>query len=109
MVIEDIVGKWNIQEMEMWDGDYIHMETQAYIQFEENKTGEFQFGLVTGYFSGDVYKIGNEERFEFTWEGSDEYDQIFGFAWVKIASKGRLEGEFRFHNGDNSKFSAINE
>jgi hypothetical protein len=56
-----------------------------------------------------VYKIGNEERFEFTWEGSDEYDQIFGFGWVQKVSKGRLEGEIRFHSGDKSKFSAVNK
>ncbi len=109
MKIEDILGKWNTQKMEMWDADYIHMETQAYIQFEGNKTGEFQFGLVTGYFNGDVYKIGNEERFEFTWDGNDEYDQVFGFGWVQRVSKGRLEGEIRFHSGDQSKFTAVNK
>jgi hypothetical protein len=29
-----------------WDEDYLHEEVQAYIEFEKNGKGEFQFGYV---------------------------------------------------------------
>ena len=108
MKIGNISGIWNIEEMELWGEDYYNMETQAFLKFNKNRSGSFQFGLVRGYFYGKIYKYKNrEERFEFTWEGSDESDEAFGFGWVKRESLGRLEGEFRIHRGDNSTFKAI--
>jgi hypothetical protein len=45
-------------------------------------------------------------RFEFTWDGNDECDPVFGYGWVRIKEKDVLEGEFRFHLGDSSTFLA---
>ncbi len=108
MKIGDIAGIWNIEEMELWDKDYFNMETQAFIKFDKNYKGEFQFGLVRGTFYGRIYKHENkEERLEFTWGGSDETDEAFGFGWIKREGQGRLTGEIRFHEGDDSKFEAV--
>lgn len=108
MKIGDISGVWHIEEMSMWDEDYFNMEVQAYFKFDKDYTGEFQFGLVTGSFSGDIYSYETDkERVEFTWEGADECDEAFGFAWIKRVSKERLEGEIRFHGGDKSTFTAV--
>ena len=41
-------GKWRIIGMEMWDQDFIDMETEGHFLFEENDLGSFQFDLVQG-------------------------------------------------------------
>ena len=42
-------GLWHIVSMETWDEDYFNEEVQAFIEFEDNGTGNFQFGYVQGY------------------------------------------------------------
>ena len=103
-----LTGVWNIQEMEMWDEDYFNMEVQAHVTINDDMSGSFQFGLVSGYFHGEMHdypEIG--ERMEFTWEGNDECDEAFGFGWVRRNSVIGIEGEFRLHRGDSSTFTAI--
>jgi len=107
MTLELLKGRWNIQEMENWDEEYFNMEEQAFILIEENKNGKFLFGLVNGYFHGDIYSINDIKRFEFTWEGNDEMDEASGFGWITLESKTKIKGEIRFHQGDSSEFIAI--
>ena len=99
-------GTWHIYEMEMWDEDYFNMEVQAYIEINEKKLGNFQFGLVSGSLDGEVVKHDNEERFEFTWEGQDENDPAFGSGWLKLSDENNLTGMIKFHVGDSSQFQA---
>lgn len=107
MNLKKLQGTWHITEMEMWNADYFNMETQAYIKIDPNGTGKFQFGLVEGYFNGKLYKYLEGERFEFTWEGSDENDAASGSGWVQKTSMGKIEGEFKMHYGDVSTFTAV--
>ncbi len=100
------VGKWHINEMEMWDEDYFNMETQAYVEIKPNNKGEFQFGLVTGYFNGYLEQIGNIERFAFTWEGNDEMDDASGSGWMQIINENEVEGLINLDDGDESLFKA---
>jgi hypothetical protein len=99
-------GTWHIYEMEMWDEDYFNMEVQAYIEINEKKLGNFQFGLVSGYLDGEVVEHGREERFEFTWEGQDENDPAIGSGWLKLSDENNLEGRIKLHLGDSSSFRA---
>ncbi len=98
-------GIWRITEMDEWDKDYIDMEIPAHIQIN-GKNGEFQFGLVCGQISGGVTKYAREERYDFTFEGNDENDPTSGRGWLKLKEKDRAEGEFIFHEGDDSTFQA---
>ena len=100
------IGRWHIYEMSMWDEDYFNMETQAYVDIQANNMGEFQFGLVSGGLDGYVEKIGEIERFSFTWEGQDEMDEANGSGWLQLLSADEIEGLFDFHQGDRSKFKA---
>jgi uncharacterized protein YndB with AHSA1/START domain len=100
-------GTWHIHEMDLWDEDYFNMEVQAFIRVEPNGAGDFQFGLVSGVLDGEVVKIGNLERFEFTWEGQDENDPAFGSGWLKLSGKDNLSGSIKFHLGDRSGFMAV--
>ena len=99
-------GTWHIYEMEAWDEDYFNMEVQAYIQINEKRLGDFQFGLVNGYLDGKVIEYGGEERFEFTWEGQDENDPVSGSGWLKFKGENNLEGRIKIHLGDGSMFWA---
>lgn len=105
----DFTGTWHIYEMELWDEDYFDMDVQAYILIEPDNMGYFQFGLVYGDIDGRIVDYADGKRFEFTWEGNDECDHVFGSGWVKIREKDVLEGEFRFHRGDSSSFLARRE
>lgn len=99
-------GTWHIEDMELWDEDYFNMEVQAYIKIRQDGIGEFQFGLVSGQIDGEVVGDGDEERFEFTWEGNDECDPASGNGWFRLESKNEIEGKIKIHFGDSSKFSA---
>lgn len=99
-------GTWHIQEMGNWDEDYFNMEVQAYLEIEPNGAGDFQFGLVSGQIDGEVVREGKTERFEFTWEGSDECDPAFGSGWLKLKNSDTVEGRIKFHQGDSSTFVA---
>jgi hypothetical protein len=44
--------------------------------------------------------------YEFTWDGFDEGDRNSGIGWVKVLEDNKIEGEFRIHLGDHSKFWA---
>ena len=109
----DFFGTWDIYEMEAWDEDYFNEEVQAYIKIDKNKTGEFHFGYVQATIDGSIIKRGNEKLFEFTFDGNDEMDPCQGRGWIKSKEGNSeiIEGEFFFHMGDRSKFSArrVNE
>jgi hypothetical protein len=99
-------GTWQIYEMEMWDEDYFNMEVQAYITVNDKGAGDFQFGLVTGQIDGELVKDSAGERFEFTWEGSDECDPAAGSGWLRLKEPNTLEGRIKIHSGDSSMFLA---
>jgi hypothetical protein len=100
------VGVWHIYAMELWEADYFNMERQAYIEVQPDALGSFQFGLVVGAINGRVRGESPRERFEFTWEGSDEGDQISGSGTLKFHQFDAIFGQFRIHLGDRSRFSA---
>ena len=99
-----VVGVWHITEMEMWDEDYFNMERQAYIQIGQDGLGEFQFGLVSGQIDGEVIETEEGERFEFTWDGSDELDPVSGSGWLRSVGEKVGEGHIKIHMGDASLF-----
>jgi hypothetical protein len=103
---KEYVGRWRIVEMDMWDQDYIDMEVPGYIFFEENDSGEFQFGLVRGDMDCRIETHEDSERVAFSWEGEDEMDPVSGRGWALINEAGQLEGMFYLHEGDDSGFIA---
>ena len=101
------VGVWHITEMEMWDAEYFNMERQAYLEINSNGLGNFQFGLVTGQIDGEIEMSGNEERFSFTWEGSDEGNSVSGFGWLSLRGIDEIIGKIKLHLGDSSEFQGV--
>jgi len=103
----NFIGKWYISEMEMWDKDYIDAEVRGYILFNEDGSGEFQFGYVHGFMNCKyTIKDNDEDIVEFTWEGNNECNLASGRGYAKL-SENSIIGEIYIHNSDDSEFKAI--
>ena len=97
-----LTGTWHITEMGEWDEDYFNMEVQAFITIDKIGNGDFQFGLVSGNIDGKFKK----NRLDFSFEAVDEMDEVNGRGWVELIDDDTIEGEFNFHQGDDSTFTA---
>ena len=95
-------GKWRIVEMPDYEADYPDMMGPAYIFFDGKGGGEFAFGCVTG----SLYGAANTKTVDFTWDGNDEMDDALGDGSAQLQPNGTLEGEIRFHRGDEIVFTA---
>ena len=97
-----IKGRWRIVQMPDHDADYPDMMEPAYILFEDDGSGEFAFGCVTG----DIWGAGDADTVDFSWQGNDEMDQAGGDGWAELQPDGSLNGEICFHRGDDVSFTA---
>ena len=91
--------------MEMWDEDYIDLVGPGQIKIGKNGIGSLRFGAVQAELDCKTDQIGDDERIEFTFEGSEEGDLCFGRGWVTIDGS-EMNGRIYFHLGDNSGFRA---
>ena len=93
--------------MEAWDEDYLNEEVQAFLEFEANGTGHFQFGCVQGYMDWRPGARDGQPAVEWTWEGSDGADgtPLTGRGWAKLEDE-ELHGMIVIHLGDESEFVA---
>jgi hypothetical protein len=100
-------GLWHMVSMEVWDEDYFNEEVQAFLEFEENGTGHFQFGYVSGYMDCRPGTRDGDPAVEWTWEGTDGADMtdMTGRGWAKVKD-GELHGLIAIHLGDESGFVA---
>ena len=95
-------GRWRITKTELWERDFLDMIEPAYILFDGKAGGEFAFGCVTG----QLHCRGSDADADFTWQGNNEMDEASGDGWAELQEDGSLEGEIRFHNGDDATFIA---
>jgi hypothetical protein len=95
-------GKWRIVEMPDYEAEYPDMMEPAYIFFNGQGSGEFAFGCVTG----QIWGAGEGDVVEFSWDGNDEMDQANGDGCAELQPDGSLQGEIRFHRGDEATFIA---
>ena len=91
--------------MELWDKDAIDMMGPAYIRFDADGVGEFQFIAVNGGLDCRYLMRDGCQAVEFSWEGTDEMDQRSGRGWA-VLEDDSLIGRLFFHMGDDSGFSA---
>lgn len=69
------------------------------------RTGEFQFGYVSGGMDCRLSARDGRPCVEWTWDGNDEMDPAQGRGWAVIKD-GELHGVIAFHQGDESGFVA---
>jgi hypothetical protein len=100
-----VTGRWWIVEMDLWDREALDLVAPAFIEFRSDHTGSFGFIAVTGWMDCRNARSGRN-GVEFSWEGTDEGDQVSGRGWAAIHDDGSLRGRIYFHLGDDSGFHA---
>jgi len=105
--IADFTGRWRIASMELWDTDAIDLVELGFIEFGRDRTGRFGFIAVEGWMDCHETTRDGHACVEFTWEGTDEGDQVTGRGWATLADDGTLDGRIFFHLGDDSGFQAV--
>lgn len=100
------LGRWRILEMEQWDKDFIDLTGEGHITFQQEYSGELQFGAVECDLDCRIEKVRDKERIAFSFVGEDEGDEVTGRGWAVLESGDRLRGRIYFHYGDQSGFLA---
>ena len=91
--------------MDLWDREVLDLVAPAFIEFSPDHTGRFGFIAVTGWI--DCRSAGTgRSGVEFSWEGTDDGDQVSGRGWAALQDDGLLHGQLYFHLGDDSGFHA---
>jgi len=101
----DLTGRWRILEMDLWDQEALDLVAPAFIEFSADHSGELGFIVVTGWIDWRSAGSGRP-GVEFSWEGTDEGDQVSGRGWAALHTDGVLHGHLYFHLGDDSGFRA---
>lgn len=101
-------GSWHIVSMSGWEDEALHEEVQAFIEFDEEGLGRFQFGKIRGV--TDHYRTKKRDRMriaQFCWDGEDGADgtPLDGVGWV-ILEGGKMTGTICIHLGDELEFVA---
>jgi hypothetical protein len=101
-----IVGRWRITEMDNWDQEAVDLVEPGFIEFDEDGLGGLGFIAVTGELDCRDADRDGRPGVEFSWQGSDEGDDVSGRGWAALNPDGTLEGHIYFHLGDDSAFHA---
>lgn len=107
--LTSVTGRWRIVSMELWDPDAIDLVEPGFIQFNQDGSGQFGFIAVRGWMDCREATRDGRACVEFTWEGSDEGDQVSGRGWATLTDEGTLDGRIFFHLGDDSGFHAVRD
>lgn len=99
------IGKWRITEMEQWDMEFVDVVPE-HLTIEKDGTGLLQFGDVEVGLDCRIESINGLERFDFSFEGSDEGDPVCCRGWAQISGR-KMKGRIYFHQGDDSAFTAV--
>ena len=91
--------------MDEWDQDFVDLVVPGYVKIQKSGSGSFQFGAVQGEMDCRVEKTGDNTVLGFSWDGSDESEQVCGRGWIRVNGK-QMEGHIFFHLGDDSRFTA---
>ena len=97
-----IHGRWHIVSMTAW---IVEETAEEYIKFDRNGDSHFQFGCVYGEMDCRLTERDGKPAAEFSWEGHDEDEQVFGRGWA-VLEDDKLSGMIFFHQGDESGFVA---
>ena len=104
--VAPLARRWRIVEMSGWDRDAIDLVEPGFIEFAEDRTGQFGFIAVRGWLDYRPVERDGQPGVEFTWEGVDEGDQVSGRGWATLVDDAMVEGHLFFHMGDDSSFRA---
>ena len=99
-----LTGRWRIVEMDLFDASDLDLLGPAFIELRRDRTGGFQFLAVAGSIDCRAAKRDGRVGVEFSWDGTDECDQVCGRGWAFLNDDGSLAGHIFIHMGDDSGF-----
>ena len=100
-----VIGRWRIVGSDTWDRDYLDLVGPAFISINRGGRGELAFGVVNASLDLEY----SQTMVFFTFEGSDEGDEVSGSGSAELLEDGTLEVEIAFHLGDEAILSAKRE
>ena len=100
-------GTWRIEEMEQWDRGCLDDLGPAQITINDRDMGNFRFCVVQGLMDCHYAERDGKPAVEFSWEGNDDEDAVFGRGWAVLENEDVLSGHIFFHEGDDSGFRAV--
>ena len=103
---KSVIGRWRITEMDNWDQEAVDLVQPGFIEFDDDGLGRLGFIVVTGELDCRDADRDGRPGVEFSWQGSDEGDDVSGRGWAALNPDGTLEGHIYFHLGDDSAFRA---
>jgi len=101
-----IIGRWRITEMDNWDQEAVDLVQPGFVEFGDDGLGNLGFIAVAGELDCRDADRDGRPCVEFSWQGSDEGDEVCGRGWAALSPDGMLEGHIYFHLGDESAFRA---
>jgi hypothetical protein len=87
-----IIGRWRITEMDNWDQEAVDLVQPGFIEFDEDGLGGLGFIVVAGELDCRDADRDSRPGVEFSWQGSDEGDDVSGRGWAALNPDGTLEG-----------------
>lgn len=97
-----LIGRWRIFEADTWDCGYLDLCGPAMITISDRGHGEIAFGAIQAGLNIRYSRC----SIDFTWNGSDEMDEIHGNGSAELLDDGTIEIEFNFNNGDDAVLKA---
>jgi hypothetical protein len=104
-VSPSLLGRWRIEEMEVWDKDAIDLLCPGYIEFAK-RHGSMRFVAIEGGLDCRYSDAEGQPMVEFSWFGGDDRDDASGRGWARLQVDGSLVGRIFKHCGDDSSFTA---
>jgi hypothetical protein len=100
------LGRWKLASMSTWEEIDVRDEPFAFIEFERDGLGQFEFGDVGGDIDFRDSTRDGKPAVEFTWEGGDYVEPLSGRGWA-VLDGDRLDGTMFIHLGEATEFSAV--
>jgi hypothetical protein len=100
-----LIGRWRIVSADLWDRDYLDLCGPATMTIGKSGDGEITFGALQA--SLDIAYAA--ASIDFTWQGSDEMDEVRGEGSAELLDNGELQVVFSYHHGDEATLHARRE
>ena len=102
---EEIIGRWEIVETEVWTKQVLDLTGEAHLTFEHRGLGAIKFIAIMGGIDYRLTTRDGRPGVEFSWEGIDEGDVRCGRGWATIDGS-VMTGRLFIHQSDDSSFVA---
>jgi hypothetical protein len=99
-----LIGRWRIVEADIWDRAYLDLCGPATLTITA-QGGEIAFGAMQASLEVEY----SRESIGFSWNGSDEGDQVEGEGTAELLDDGTFEIDFSYFNGDEAVLKAKRE